>query len=227
MIAQFKQTNQQKPDSRKTTIIHLVGISLICTLAVCLTVYLDHIFFWRNTSNTYRQKDPNTSVYSQKGWAQRLDVPGLPNFHKVSDNLYRGAQPTAEGMSQLKELGIKTVVNLRSAHSDRDELGDTKLAYEHINMTTLNFKNEDAVRFLKIVTDSNYAPVFVHCQHGADRTGTMCAVYRIAVQGWSKDEAIEEMIHGGFGFHKIWKNLVDYIRRMDIDEVKQNAGLKE
>jgi len=55
----------------------------------------------------------------------------------------------------------------------------------------------------------------------------MCAIYRIAVQGWSKDEAIAEMTRGGFGFHRIWMNLVDYIRKLDIDEIKKSAGLKE
>jgi hypothetical protein len=52
----------------------------------------------------------------------------------------------------------------------------------------------------------------------------MCAIYRIAVQNWSKDEAIAEMIGGGFGFHKIWMNLVDDIRDLDIDEIKNNTG---
>lgn len=224
MIAQSKQEYQQKPTGKKAIIIRLIAIAAICTAVVCITVYLDYAQFW---SSLHAGNDPNAGTLNKANWAQPLDVPGLPNFHKVSDDLYRGAQPTAEGMSRLKELGIKTVVNLRSMHSDRDEIGKTELAYEHINMTTLNFKNEDAVHFLKIVTDSNCTPVFVHCKHGADRTGTMCAIYRIAVQGWSKDEAIEEMIQGGFGFHSIWKNLVDYIRHLDIDEIKQSSGLIE
>ena len=96
-----------------------------------------------------------------------------------------------------------------------------------MNMTTLGPENEEVIRFIQIVTDSNSAPVFVHCQHGADRTGLMCAIYRIAVQGWSKDEAIAEMTGGSFGFHKIWMNLVKYIRKLDVDEIKNNAGLNE
>jgi protein tyrosine/serine phosphatase len=92
-------------------------------------------------------------------------------------------------------------------------------------MTPLNIEDKDVIRFLQIVTDSNCTPVFVHCQHGADRTGTMCAIYRIAVQGWSKDNAIEEMTKGGFDFHSIWKNLPNYIRKLDVEEIKRNAGL--
>ena len=67
-------------------------------------------------------------------WATASEKPGLPNLHRVTDDLYRGAQPSAEGMRQLKKMGVRTVVNLRSFHSDRDEIGDTGLAYEHIYM---------------------------------------------------------------------------------------------
>ena len=67
-------------------------------------------------------------------WAQPVKLEGVPNLHKVSDDLYRSAQPTAQGMKNLKELGVKTVVSLRSFHSDRDEIGDTNLGYEHIYM---------------------------------------------------------------------------------------------
>jgi len=180
--------------------------------------------FGSQLGNYQRQAE---TIPAQKKWAKRIELPGLPNLHKVSDDLYRGAQPTAEGMKQLEKLGVKTVVNLRSLHSDRDEIKGTGLTYEHINMTPSNIEDKDVVRFLRIVTDGSRTPVFVHCQYGSDRTGTMCAIYRIAVQGWSRDEAIEEMTKGGFGFHSIWQNLVNYIRKLDIDEIKYRAGLKE
>ena len=86
-------------------------------------------------------------------------------------------------------------------------------------------EEKEAVRFLKIVTDPQRTPVLVHCQHGADRTGTMIAVYRIAVQGWSKAEAIREMTEGGFGFHWIWSNLPRWIQKLDIDRIKRQAGM--
>ena len=56
-------------------------------------------------------------------WAVPMTRAGVPNLHKVSDKLYRSAQPTAEGMTNLVALGIKTVVNLRDNHSDSDEIG--------------------------------------------------------------------------------------------------------
>ena len=160
-------------------------------------------------------------------WATDVNLEGVPNCHKVSDDLYRGAQPSEEGMRQLEKFGIKTVVNLRAFHSDRDELKDANLSSEHISVKPWHPEDEDVVRFLKIVTDKNRTPVFVHCQYGSDRTGTMCAIYRIAVQGWSKDDSIEEMTKGNFGFHEIWGNLVEYIRGLDIEKIKQQAGIKQ
>jgi tyrosine-protein phosphatase SIW14 len=179
--------------------------------------------FESHLGNNLRQAG---TVYDQNKWAESIELPGLPNLHKVSENLYRGAQPTAEGMKQLEKLGIKTVINLRATHSDRDEIKGTLLAYEHINMTTLNIKDKDVIHFLQIVTDPNRTPAFVHCQHGADRTGTMCAIYRIAVQDWSKDEAIEEMTKGGFGYHSIWRNLPKYVRKLDVQDIKNRTRLK-
>ncbi len=158
-------------------------------------------------------------------WAEPLAVPGVPNLHRVSAALYRSAQPTAEGMRHLKALGIRTVVNLRTFHSDRDEIGTTGLSYRHIFMKTWHPEEEDAVRFLRIASDPAAAPVLVHCQHGADRTGTMCALYRVAVQGWSREDAIREMVNGGYGFHGIWQNLIDWISTVDIDRLRAEAGI--
>jgi len=161
------------------------------------------------------------------GWAQRLELPGVPNLHKVSHDLYRGAQPSAEGMKQLERLGIKTIVNLRFILSDRDEIKGAKLDYEHINTTTLSTETGDVIRFLKIVTDADRTPIFVHCHRGVERTGIMCAAYRIAVEGWSKEEAIEEMTNGGFTSRSIKKNILDYLRKMDVERIQRDAGLSK
>ncbi len=159
-------------------------------------------------------------------WAKPIQMEGVSNLHKISDTLYRSAQPSAEGMKTIKAMGIETIVDLRSFHSDRDKIGDAGLAYEHIYMKAWHPEEEDVVRFLQIVTNPKRSPVLVHCQHGADRTGTMCALYRVAVQGWSKEEAFKEMMQGGFGFHGIWENLVQWINGLDIETIKNRAGIR-
>ena len=151
---------------------------------------------------------------------------GVPNLHKVSDDLYRSAQPTKRGMANLKAMGIETIVNLRSFHSDRDEIGETGLAYEHIYVKTWHPEEKEIVRFLQIVSNPRRTPILVHCQHGADRTGTMCVVYRVLVEGWTLDDALVEMKTGGFGFHGIWVNLEPWIRKLDLDNIRSRVYLK-
>jgi protein tyrosine phosphatase (PTP) superfamily phosphohydrolase (DUF442 family) len=168
---------------------------------------------------------PASVVERPAAWARPLEVVGVPNLHQLNANLYRSAQPTAEGMLNLKQRGIKTVLNLRSFHSDRDEIGDSGLDYEHLYMKAWHPEEEELVRFLTIVTDPARTPVLVHCQHGADRTGLLCAVYRIAVEGWSKDEAIAEMTEGGYGFHSVWPNIITEVRELDVDSLRVSAGL--
>jgi protein tyrosine/serine phosphatase len=135
-------------------------------------------------------------------WAQPISLEGVPNLYKVSDMLYRSGQPTAAGMKRLEQLGIKTVVNLRSFHSDKDKLRGTKLVGEAIPMKAWHADDAEAVRFLRIAENPARAPILVHCEHGADRTGMMIAIYRIVVQGWTKDAAIREMVDGGYGFQR-------------------------
>jgi len=160
-----------------------------------------------------------------ENWAEPIELPGVPNLHKVDSGLYRSAQPDASGMINLRKMGIKTIVNLRAFHSDRDEIGETALSIENIPVNTWDIEEDDAIRFLRTVTTPENLPVLVHCQHGADRTGAMVAVYRIAVQGWSKKEAIQEMTRGGFGFHEIWMNLPAWVDSLDIERIRKEAGI--
>lgn len=135
----------------------------------------------------------------------------LPNFHKVSDELSRGAQPDREGFIHLRETGFKTVLNLRGLHTDRWLIRDLGFSYQRIRMWTWDPEKEDISRFLRIMAYAKCMgtlPVFIHCLHGSDRTGCMVAAYRVRVQGWSKDEAIKEMVDGPFGFHHLWEEVL-------------------
>lgn len=151
-------------------------------------------------------------------------APGLENFHKVSDGLYRGAQPSAEGLRQLKARGVRTVVNLRTGDTDSPDIAGTGLEYVHISFKPWHAEDEDVVKFLRVVTDPQRTPVFVHCQYGSDRTGTMCAVYRMAVQGWSRDDAIREMVEGGYGFHYGGQKLIRYLQDVDVEALRAKLG---
>ncbi|MBA3701200.1 MAG: tyrosine-protein phosphatase [Planctomycetes bacterium] len=158
-------------------------------------------------------------------WAVPVELAGCPNLFKLAPDIYRGAQPSADGMAQLAKLGIKTVISLRAFNDDQDEAVGTGLTLERISFKTWHAEDEDVERFLKLIADPTKRPVFIHCLHGSDRTGTMCAIYRMALEGWSVDEALREMQHGGYGFHEIWTNLPKYLRALDIQAIAKTAGV--
>ena len=127
-------------------------------------------------------------------------------------------------MAELRAMGIRTVVNLRSLHSDRDEARGVGLTLQRLHMKPWHSEEEDVVGFLKIAADTNSYPIFVHCQRGADRTGLVCAMYRVVIQGWTKDDAVEEMTEGGFKFDPRWRNIVKYIEQADVDKLRRETS---
>jgi protein tyrosine phosphatase (PTP) superfamily phosphohydrolase (DUF442 family) len=166
-----------------------------------------------------------TSKSRPAHWAIQLEKPGVPNCHQITTNLFRSAQPTVQGMAELKSMGIKMIVNLRHFHSDHEKLAGIDLKQSRLQMDPWRAKDDDVVRFLKLAADTNNFPMLVHCQRGADRTGLVCAMYRIVLCDWTKEQAIEELKEGGFGFNPTWKNIVRYIERVDIEQIKTRAGL--
>lgn len=158
---------------------------------------------------------------SSQRWAQPISLSGAPNLHKVSDALYRSAQPRAEGFQSLHAMGIKTVVNLRQENDDPELAKGLGLKLVHIPLMANKNPNQEQVnQFLELVNDPANLPILVHCRAGADRTGTMCAIYRIACRGWSVNDALSEMVHGGFGFHSSFDNLSRYIEQLDAPQVR-------
>jgi len=157
-------------------------------------------------------------------WAVPQTLAGVPNFYQVATNLYRGAQPTSEGMEHLRALGIKYVVNLRMLRSDQPLLRHAGLKGVNLAMVPWHVNSRDVLQFLKAVTDTNNLPVFVHCERGADRTGLMCAMYRVVVCNWTKAEALSEMKDGGFHFSPAWKSLISFVEKADVAWYRQKLG---
>jgi protein tyrosine/serine phosphatase len=61
----------------------------------------------------------------------------------------------------------------------------------------------------------------MHCKHGSDRTGLMAAMYRVVVQGWSKEQALKEMTEGGFGDSQHFHDSVRYVMQADVDRLHE------
>lgn len=137
-----------------------------------------------------------------------LQVP-IKNFHRVNDWLYRGGQPSMEGFASLKRLNIQTVISLRwrKASKVREQPRVTELGMTFINIP-LNYwtlpSQDNVDAFLTVLDDEQNRPIFVHCYHGADRTGVLIAMFRIMRSGWSLKEAYHEMLQCGFHRFHTW-----------------------
>ncbi len=175
---------------------------------------------------------PFAEAFAQDGarpkeWATPLALEGAPNLHQVERNVFRSAQPDATGFKGLSTThGVRTVVSLRAFNSDEPLARGLDLKLKRVRINTWNIEREDVVAALQdLRRASRDAPVLLHCQHGADRTGMISALYRILYQGWSKDAVLDEMQNGMFGYHAVWGNIPRFIRRIDVENLRRDVGV--
>ena len=142
----------------------------------------------------------------------------LPRFIEVHSGLYRGGQPTINGFEDLKKMGVRTVVNLRVDDSERRQVEALGMKYVHIpiDMPLLQrpwrqIPDKSVDNFLRTVNDPANQPVFVHCRRGADRTGTMIALYRVKIDNWQATKAYDEA--RGIGLRWLYRGFRDQIFR--------------
>ena len=145
--------------------------------------------------------------------AKKTVIAGVPNFGQVTPHLYRGAQPTERGFEELSRMGVNIVVDLRgSRNSERTEVAKLGMVYVPIPWHCPFPKDQAFARFLALVKANPDKKIFVHCRLGDDRAGMMIASYRMAEQGWSAEEAMNEMELFGFtrSHHFICPGLAGY-----------------
>ncbi len=127
---------------------------------------------------------------------------GVGNFRKVDDRLYRGAQPDAAGLRRLKEeAGVRTVISLRTTPADcaAEEAAAKKegLAWFHVPLRGVGSPADGQTKRVLDLIEASPGPVFLHCKHGCDRTGTMVACYRIQREGLTASEALRDAKSAG------------------------------
>jgi protein tyrosine/serine phosphatase len=143
------------------------------------------------------------------------ETTAIAHFHKVTDGIYRGGQPDRAGMEYLQEHGIKTIVDLNDVIDTEiregqmaSELGIELFVFPMSGIFPDPGDYHPAASALKIIANAKYAPVYIHCEYGLDRTGLVIALYRTWFSGYSKDAAYSEWVKLG---HNRMLFLFDYM----------------
>ena len=160
-------------------------------------------------------------------WAQKVQfaVTGVPNLYRVNDTLYRSAQPDAEGFCSLQSIGLRAVLSMRQTVNDVPLAAETNLTLARVPMKSRYVAERNGAKVVQAMRDlragMQLGPVLIHCHHGADRTGLIVALWRILYENWTRQQAIDELIEGGYGFHPIWANIPRYLRRVDLIDLRE------
>jgi protein tyrosine/serine phosphatase len=180
---------------------------LVCTFALAAFVTL--------------LPSPPTTVQATEGplSTPAADVSNIKirNFGQVNANYYRGAQPEDRDYPALAALGVRTVIDLQA---DGDNVHEAQLVeaagmtFHRIPMFTRVAPTlEQIAQFMTIVTNPAHQPVYVHCAGGKHRTGVMTAVYRLEHDGWTPDQAYQEMKRYKFGSSNWHPEFKDFVYR--------------
>ncbi|MES3020311.1 MAG: tyrosine-protein phosphatase [Pseudomonadota bacterium] len=155
-------------------------------------------------------------------WAAPVEK--AANLYRITPTFFRSARLKPADVERAKALGIRTVVSLRAFHSDTELLKGSGLRTVQVRINTWDIRDAQVVAALRAVRSAEKdGPVLLHCLHGADRTGLISAMYRMAYQGWTKQQALHELRNGGYGYHAIWTNIERYVKRVDVEKIRARA----
>ncbi|HEY9731823.1 MAG TPA: tyrosine-protein phosphatase [Drouetiella sp.] len=142
------------------------------------------------------------------------EMPGLLNFHEVHPFLYRGGGPSEKSIHDLKEKGVKTIIDLRAPSEGKPKAQRTReddplqpneekalaeqlgIKYVHMTMDSHAPTRAQVHTFIDAVEKSEKGdggPVYLHCAHGSDRTGCLVGIWRVTHDNFDYDQAYQEM----------------------------------
>jgi protein tyrosine phosphatase (PTP) superfamily phosphohydrolase (DUF442 family) len=193
-------------------------------LALSLSIVLVIVALWRPDVLRSDHVDIPPPILTAEqprptNWATPLDESF--RFYTLSPTLYRSALPQANDLAQLHSRGIYTVVNLHQ-QSDEPWLAGSDVRRVHIPLRGDRVTDTQVIAVLAAIRAGEQdGGVLLHCKHGQNRTGLISAMYRIVYDGWSREEAMAEMLEGGFGTAERMEDAVGYMNRVDVNAVKQ------
>ena len=155
-------------------------------------------------------------------------VHGIANFDRLDKKVYRGAQPSREALSELKNLGIVTVINLRqpddTAPYEEPACDLFGIRYVSVPLSSIAAPSAAQIECVMRAIEFSSGPVFVHCQFGCDRTGTVCACWRIRTDGWPNAVALQEAVI--YGMSDFEQGMKSFIRHYKYEKKRASIGVR-
>ena len=133
-------------------------------------------------------------------------------------NLYLAGQPQAEDFQLAKELGIKTVLNLRKKEELTwdEEATVKKLGLTYINLpfaSPAELKDDVFDQARKVLRDKERQPLLLHCA-SANRVGAIWLAHRVLDDKVPYEQALEEARKVGLKAPALEETAKKYISRV-------------
>lgn len=145
---------------------------------------------------------------------KQVEIPGIRNGYIVDGSVWRGAQPESWAWTLLASAGCKSVIDLNTPSDELVAQGNLVhnagiplfVGYHWNGILPPSLAQ---IREAIFTLDAFEKPCYVHCEHGSDRTGALCACWRIHNDHWTAEQAMEEALLGlgAGGMHEGWMEL--------------------
>ncbi|UCJ18778.1 dual specificity protein phosphatase family protein [Pseudomonas sp. MM211] len=191
------------PQLRYTSLRYLSFVCWMMVILVCVPL-----------APAWSAVYPGSASATNPRWATPVDK--TFNLYRMQPDLYRSALPGAVQQGELQRLRIATVINFYQ-RSDAEWLSDPNIRQIHQPLHADRMDDADVLQALRSIRSAQAdGAVLIHCKHGQNRTGMIAAMYRIVYQGWSKQQAIDEMREGGFGGRERFEDAERYLQQVDL-----------
>jgi protein tyrosine/serine phosphatase len=146
---------------------------------------------------------------------QPLAQAAVPRLFQVTSEIERGGRPDAQGLKQLAQSGVHTVIDLeddaQAIQAEKGWASQDGMNWVSKPMSGSATPNDaEVTQILALLQNAKLQPIFVHCHFGEDRTGLIIGLYRVFVQKWTPQQAYQEMLQDGF--HPSLTGLDNYFR---------------